>query len=69
MINSDDFLGDSHDKEYICNTGDPGSIPGLGRSAGKGNGYPSQYFCLENSTDRGDWQATVHWVTKSQGHD
>ena len=68
-INSFDFPGDSHDKEYICNAGDPGLIPGLGRSAGKGNGYPPQYSCLENSTDRGSWQATVHWVTKSQGHD
>ena len=40
-------------------------IPGLGRSPGEGNGYPLQYSCLENSKDRGAWQATVHGVTKS----
>ena len=45
--------------------GDLGSIPGLGRSLGEGNGYPLQYSCLENSMDRGAWQATVHGVTKS----
>ena len=43
-----------------------GSIPGLGRSPGEGNGNPLQYFCLENFTDRGVWGATVHGVTKSQ---
>ena len=47
-------------------TGDPGSIPGLGRSAGQGDGNPLQYSCLENSMDRGAWWATVHDVTKSQ---
>ena len=45
--------------------GDLGSIPELGRSLGEGNGYPLQYSCLENSMDRGAWQATVHGVTKS----
>ena len=45
--------------------GDPGLIPGLGRSPGKGNGNPLQYSCLENPTDRGAWRATVHGVTKS----
>ena len=35
--------------------GDMGSVPGLGRSPGEGNGYPPQYFCLENSKDRGAW--------------
>ena len=44
---------------------DPGSIPGWGRSPGEENGYPLQYSCLENSTDRGAWWATVHGVTKS----
>ena len=39
---------------------DTGSIPGLGRSPGKGNGNPLQYFCLENPMDRGAWWATVH---------
>ena len=47
------------------NAGDPGSIPGLGRS-GEGNGNPLQYSCLENPKDRGAWKATVHGVTKSQ---
>ena len=40
-------------------------IPGLGRSPGEGNGYPLQYSCLENSTDRGAWRATVHGVSES----
>ena len=46
--------------------GDMGSISGLGRSPGEGNGSPLQYSCLENSMDRGTWQATVHGVTKSR---
>ena len=46
--------------------GDLGVIPGLERSLGDGNGNPLQYSCLENSMDRGAWQATVHEVTKSQ---
>ena len=46
--------------------GDPGSIPGLGRSHREGNGNPLQYSCLENPMDRGGWQATVHGVAKSQ---
>ena len=44
---------------------DMGSNPGLGRSPGGGNGNPLQYSCLENSLDRGAWQATVHGVTES----
>ena len=48
-----------------CNAGDLGLIPGSGRSPGEGNGYPLQYSCLENSMDRGAWQATVHGVTES----
>ena len=52
-------------KESACNAEDPGSIPGSGRSAGEGNCYPLQYSGLENSMDRGAWQATVHGVTKS----
>ena len=43
-----------------------GFIPGLGRSPGEGNGNPPQYSCLENSVDRGAWEATVHGVAKSQ---
>ena len=45
--------------------GDPDSIPELGRSPGEGHGYPLQFSCLENSMDRGAWQATVHGATKS----
>ena len=51
-------------KESACNAGDPGLIPGSGRSPGEGNGNPLQYSCLENPMDRGAWQATVHGVTK-----
>ena len=47
-------------KESACNAGDAGLIPGSGGSPGGGNGYPLQYSCLENSMDRGSWQATVH---------
>ena len=47
-----------------ANAGEAGLIPGLGRSSGGGNGYPLQYFCLENSMDRGAWQAIVHGVIK-----
>ena len=57
--------GGSDGKESACNAGDPGSIPGLGRSPGEGNGNPLQYSCLENSMDRGAWQATVHGIEKS----
>ena len=46
------------------NAGDLGSILGLGRSPGEGNGNPLQYSCLGNPTDRGAWQATVHGITK-----
>ena len=42
-----------------------GSLSRYGRSPGKGNGYPLQYSCLENSIDRGAWWATVHGVAKS----
>ena len=52
-------------KRSICNAGDPVLIPGSGRSPGEGNGYPFQYSCLENSMDRGAWQATVCGVAKS----
>ena len=59
------FLGDSNGKESACNEGDMGLIPGLGRSPVEGNGYPLQYSSLENSMDKGAWQATVHGVAKS----
>ena len=59
------FPGGSDGKVSAHNAGDPGSIPGLGRSPGEGNGHPFQYSCLENPMDRGAWQATVHGVAKS----
>ena len=49
------FPGDLDGKEPICNVGDSGLIPGLGRSPGEGNGNPLQYSCLENSMDEGAW--------------
>ena len=59
------FPGGSDWKESACNVGDPGSIPGLGRSPEEGNGNPLQYSCLEKLMDRGAWWATVHGsVTK-----
>ena len=60
------FPGGSVGKESACNMGDLGSIPGSGRSPGEGNSYLLQYSGLENSMDRGAWQATVHGVKKSQ---
>ena len=51
------FPGGSNGKEYACNMGNTGSNPGLERSPREGNGYPFQYSCLGNSTDRGAWQA------------
>ena len=59
------FPGGSDGKKSACNAGDIGSIPGSGRSPGEGNGYPLLYSCLENSMDRGAWQATVQGITKS----
>ena len=58
--------GGSNSKEYTCNAGDLGSIPGLGTSSGEGNGNPLPYSCLENSMDRGTLQVTLHGVAKSQ---
>ena len=52
-------------KKSACSAGDPNSIPGLGRSSGEGNGNPLQYFCLDNSINRGAWRAIVHLVAKS----
>jgi len=61
-----DFPGGSVSKESACNVGDPGSIPGSGRSTGEGNGNLLQYSCLENPMDKGVWWATVHGIAKSQ---
>ena len=52
-------------KNLRANAGDAGSISGLESSPEEGNGNPLQYSCLENSMDRGVWQATVHGVTES----
>ena len=52
-------------EESACNAGDVGLTPRSGRSPGGGNDYPLQDSCLENPTDRGAWQATVHGVAKS----
>ena len=60
------FYGGSDGKESACSAGYPGSMPGLRRSPGEGNGNPLLYSCLENSMERGAWQATVHGVTKSR---
>ena len=57
--------GGSDGKASACNVGDPGSIPGSGRSPGGGNGNPLQHSCLQNSMDGGAWWATVHGVAKS----
>ena len=54
------FPGGPDSKEFACNAGDLGSIPGSGRSPTEGNGNLIQYFCLENFMDRGVWQAIVH---------
>ena len=58
-------MDNSDGKESACNSEDPGSIPVLGRSPGKGNSNPLLYSCLGNPMDRGAWQATVHGVAKS----
>ena len=66
-----EFWGCSMLKNTLANAEDLGSVPEWGRSPGKGNGYQLQYFCLENSMDRGAWRATVHGVTElaKVGHD
>ena len=58
------FLGDTVVKNLPGNARDMGSIPGLGRFSGEGNGNPLQSSCLGNSMDRGAWRATVHMVAK-----
>ena len=60
------FPGGSDSKGSAYNGGDLGSIPGVGRCPGGGDGSPLQYSCLENHMDGGAWWATVHRVAKSQ---
>ena len=57
------YSGSDH-KEFACNAGDSGSVPGWGRSPGEGNEYPLQYSCLENFMDREAWQVIVHGISK-----
>ena len=57
---------DSDGKESACNAGDLDLSLGSERSPGEENGYPLQYSCLENSTDRGAWRATAHGVAKNR---
>ena len=68
FLNNMDFhalLNGTDGKESGCNVGDLGLIPGWRRSPREENGYPPQYYCLENSMDRGAWWATVSGVAKS----
>ena len=65
-MREDGFPGDSVVKNSPANAGDVGSISGLGRSPGEGNGTPLQYSHLGNLMDRGAWWATVHGATKIQ---
>ena len=58
--------GGSHGKASAYNAGDPGSIPGLGRPSGGGNGNPLQYSYLKNPMNGGAWWATVHGAAKSR---
>ena len=61
-----DLPGGTLLKNPPANAGDTGSVPGLGRSPGEGNGNPLQYSCLWNPVDRGAWRPTAHGVAKSQ---
>ena len=60
------FPGGSDGKESVCSAGNPGSIPGLGRSPGGGHDNPFQCSCLENPRDRGAWWAAIYGVAQSQ---
>ena len=66
VLGSTSFPGGSEGKASACNAGDPGSIPGSGRSPGEGNGNPLQYSCLENPMDGEAWWATAHGVAESR---
>ena len=59
-----DFPGGSVIKNPPANVGNVGSIPGLGKSPGEGNGNPLQYVCLGNHMERGNWWVAVHGVAK-----
>ena len=66
MFENKDFLGGSDGKVSAYKVGDLGSIPGLARSSGEGNGNPPHHPCLENRMDGGAWWGAVHGVAKSQ---
>ena len=59
------FSGGSDGKESACSAGEPGSVPGSGRSPGEGYGNLLYYSCLKNLRDRGAWQSIVYGVAKS----
>ena len=59
-VKYDGFPGGSDGKESACSAGEPGMIPGSGRSPGERNGYSLQYYCLEGSVDREALWATIH---------
>ena len=59
-----DFPGGSDSEASVCNAGDPGSLPGSGRSPGGGDGNPLQDSCLKNPMSRGAWWATVHGIER-----
>ena len=59
-----DFPGGSVVKDPSTSSGDVGSVPGLGRSPGEGNGNPLQYYCLGNLMDRGAWWAIIHGIIR-----
>ena len=64
------FQSGSDGKASVYDAGDPGSIPGLGRSLGEGNSNPIQYYCLENPMDRGVWYGRLQcMVSQRVGHD
>ena len=65
-LDSKDFPCSLVGKESACSAGDPGSIPGLGRSSGERNRYPLRCPYLENLVDTGAWWAAVHGVAKSR---
>ena len=64
-----DFPGGSDGKASVYNAGDLGSIPGLGRCPGEGNGNPLQYSCLENPTDGGAWCRLLSMGLQRVRHD
>ena len=66
LLQREAFPHGSEGEESAYNVGHPGSIPRSGRSPGEGDGYPLQYACLKDATDRGAWRATAHRAAKSQ---